>query len=154
MKMCTQHWGWYENGILFKWHYPEAIICLRHDDVMEHFPRNWPFVRGIHQSPVNSPHKGQWRGALMISLICVWTNCWVNTGDAGDFRGHRAHYDITVMSIISAYNFGSANDVFCRKCDSYLANDCLSPKQRCTSQNCRCLLLLWRCLLMRTLSAL
>ena len=23
-------------------------------------------------SPVNSPHKGQWRGALMFSLICVW----------------------------------------------------------------------------------
>ena len=42
-----------------------------HDDVIEwkHFPRYWPFVRGIHRSPVNSPHKGQWRGALMFSLI-------------------------------------------------------------------------------------
>ena len=32
-----------------------------HDDVMKwkHFPRYWPFVRGIHLSPVNSPHKGQ-----------------------------------------------------------------------------------------------
>ena len=36
------------------------------------FPRYWPFVRGIHRSPVNSPHKGQWRGALMFSLICAW----------------------------------------------------------------------------------
>ena len=37
-----------------------------HDDVMKwkHFPRYWPFVRGIHRSPVNSPHKCQWRGAL------------------------------------------------------------------------------------------
>ena len=44
-----------------------------HDDVIKwkHFPRYWPFVRGIHRSPVNSPHKGQWRGALMFSLICV-----------------------------------------------------------------------------------
>ena len=25
----------------------------------------------IHQSPVNSPHNGQWRGALMLSLICA-----------------------------------------------------------------------------------
>ena len=25
-------------------------------------PRYWPFVRGIHQSPVNSLHQGQWRG--------------------------------------------------------------------------------------------
>ena len=39
-----------------------------HDDVIKwkHFPRNWPFVRGLHRSPVNSPHKGQWRGALMF----------------------------------------------------------------------------------------
>ena len=44
-----------------------------HDDVIKwkHFPHHWPFVRGIHQSPVNSPHKGQWRGALMLSLICA-----------------------------------------------------------------------------------
>ena len=45
-----------------------------HDDVIKwkHFLRNWPFVRGIHRSPVNSKHKGQWRGALMFALICVW----------------------------------------------------------------------------------
>ena len=43
------------------------------DDVIKwkHFPRYGPFVRGIHRSPVNSPHKGQWRGALMFSLICA-----------------------------------------------------------------------------------
>ena len=51
-----------------------------HDDVIKwkHFPRNWPFVRAIHRSPVNCPHKGRWRGALMFSLICVWINNWVN----------------------------------------------------------------------------
>ena len=37
----------------------------------KHFPRYWPFVRGIHRSSVNSPHKGQWRGTLMCSLICA-----------------------------------------------------------------------------------
>ena len=37
----------------------------------KYFPRYWPFVRGVHQSPVNSLHKGQWRGALMFSLICA-----------------------------------------------------------------------------------
>ena len=70
-----------------------------HDDVInwKHFPRYWPFVRGIHWSPVNSPHKGQWRGALMFSLICVWTNGWEKNGDAGDLRRHRAYYDVTVM---------------------------------------------------------
>ena len=35
------------------------------------FPLYWPYVRGIHRSPVNSPHKGQWRGSLMFSLICA-----------------------------------------------------------------------------------
>ena len=47
---------------------------MAHDDVIQwkYFPRDWPFVRGIHRSPVNSPHKGQWRRALMFSLICVW----------------------------------------------------------------------------------
>ena len=44
-----------------------------HDDVIKwkHFPRYWPFVMGIHRSPVNSSHKDQWRGALMFSLICA-----------------------------------------------------------------------------------
>ena len=56
-----------------------------------------PFVMGIHGSPVDSPHKGQWRGALMFSLICAWTNGRANTRDAGDLRRHHAHYDAIVM---------------------------------------------------------
>ena len=76
-----------------------------HDDVIKwkHFPRNWPFVRGIHRSPVNSPHKGQWRGALMFSLICVWINDWVNNCEAGDLRRYRAHYDVIVIAITWDY---------------------------------------------------
>ena len=44
------------------------IFNIVHDDVIKwkHFPRYWPFVRGSHRSPVNSPHKGQWRGAVMF----------------------------------------------------------------------------------------
>ena len=59
-----------------------------HDDVIKwkHFPRYWPFVQGIHRLPVNSPHKSQWRGALMFSLICAWINGRVNNPDAGDFE--------------------------------------------------------------------
>ena len=37
----------------------------------ETFPRYWPFVRGIHRPLVNYPHKGQWCGSLMFSLICA-----------------------------------------------------------------------------------
>ena len=61
------------------------------------FPRNWPFLQGIHRSPMKSPYKGQWRESLMFSLICAWINCWVNNGEAGDLRRHRAHYDVIVM---------------------------------------------------------
>ena len=46
----------------------------------------------------NSPHKGQWRGALMFSLICAQINHWVNNDEAGDLRCYNAHYDVTVMS--------------------------------------------------------
>ena len=49
---------------------------------METFPRFWPFGRGNLRWPVNSPHKGRWRGALMFSLICAWINGWVNNYDA------------------------------------------------------------------------
>ena len=51
---------------------------------------NWPVT-------VNSPHKGQWRGALMSSLICTWINGCVNNLEAGDLRRNSAHYDVTVM---------------------------------------------------------
>ena len=72
-----------------------------HDDVIKwkHFPRYWTFVRGIHRPPVNSPHKGQWRGALMFSLISVWINGLVNNREAGDLRRYSVHYDVTVMGV-------------------------------------------------------
>ena len=72
-----------------------------HDDVIKwkHSPRYWPFVRGIHRSPVNSAQKGKWRGALLFSLICAWINGWVNNLEAGELRRHRAHYDVTVIRI-------------------------------------------------------
>ena len=76
-----------------------------HDDVIkwEHFPRYSPFGREIHRSPATSPHKGQWRGTLMFSLICAWINSWVNNGEVGDLRRHRANYDVTVMGLNSRF---------------------------------------------------
>ena len=84
----------------------ELCAELLHDDVIKwkHFPPYWPFVRGIHRSPVNSPHKGQWRGALMFSLICVWINGWANSREASDMRRYRAHYDVTVMVRYNAFH--------------------------------------------------
>ena len=57
---------------------------------MKTFPRLWPFVSGINRSSVDPSHKGQWRRALMFSLICSWTNGWTNTLNAGDLRLYRA----------------------------------------------------------------
>ena len=90
-----------------------TLIYCKHNDVIKwkHFPRYWPFVRGIHWSPVNSLHKGQWYWALMFSLICAWINGWVNNRDAGDLRRHRGHYDVRVMNStarnIPRWNFNS-----------------------------------------------
>ena len=71
-------------------------IAWWHDDIIKwkHFPRNWLFVHGIHRFPLISPHKGQWRGALMFSSICVWINDWVNNRAAGHLRRYRAHYNV------------------------------------------------------------
>ena len=110
---CFQIWTWWpflcvpDNGARqIKWRTgkwltsrPLSDIKGKHDDVIKWklFLRYWPFVWGIHRSPVNSPHKGQWRGALMFSLICAWINGWANNGEAGGLRRHRAHCDVTVM---------------------------------------------------------
>ena len=73
------------------------MIWWRHQ--METFSALLATLRGIHRSPVNSPYKGQWRRALIFSLICVWINGWVNTREAGDLRCYCAHYEVRVMEI-------------------------------------------------------
>ena len=105
-------WKLHENSASMCWltvpWWPYCIVNLiiiwptrvaRHDDVIkwEHFPRYWPFARGIHRWPVNSPSKGQWRGALMFSLIGAWINGWVNNREAGVLRHCCAHYDVAAM---------------------------------------------------------
>ena len=100
---------------------PQHIHFRYHDDVIKwkHLPRNWPFVRGIHRSPVNSPHKGQWRGALMFSSICVWINDWVNNREAGDLRRYRRHYDVIVMYSDIPYSWAS----FMHRASCFVCND-------------------------------
>ena len=77
------------------------ICAYVHDDIIKwkYFPLYWPCVRRIHRSAENSPHKGQWRGAFMFSLICTGINGWVNNPEAGDLRRHRDHNDITLMGL-------------------------------------------------------
>ena len=87
------------SEIRFEWQLIRKTHLFHHDDVIEkkHFPRYWPFVRGTHRSP----HKGQWRGALMFSLIYARINDWVNNREAGVLRRQRGHYDVIVMIVFN-----------------------------------------------------
>ena len=55
-----------------------------------------PFMRGNHRSPVDSPHKGQWCGALMLSFICAWTSGWAIE--------RRKWFDTPLQSLWRHYN--------------------------------------------------
>ena len=119
---------WFETPLCSLWRHCKVICNVIK---WKHFPRYWPFVRGIHRSPVNSPHKGQWRGALMCSLICVWINDWVNNREAGDLRRYRAHYDVTVMtsigrkSVESMSNWGRIQSLCSLECTKFRDVDML-----------------------------
>ena len=90
---------------------------------MEKSLRYWPFVRGIHR-PM-PPHKGQWRGALMFSLICAWINGWVNNRESGDLIRHRTQYNVTVMLLshcprVTLYRIGVSHHWF----EQWLGKQC------------------------------
>ena len=72
-----------------------AATWWRHQ--IETFSALLALCAGNSPVPVNSPHKGQWRGALMFSLICALINNWVNNPKAGDLRRRRGHCDVNVM---------------------------------------------------------
>ena len=73
------------------------ILCPLHASWGHHQMGAISAVRGIHRSPVNSPDRSLWRGALMFSLMYAWFDVWVNNGDNGGLRRPRAHNDVTVM---------------------------------------------------------
>ena len=77
-------------------------VWIVHDDVIKwkHLPRYWPFVRGIHRSPVTGefPTQGPvtWSVDVLFDLrpnkrlSKQWGGWWYET--------HRAHYDVIVMN--------------------------------------------------------
>ena len=88
------------NGLVLTVHYSvenfdTVIESIIHDDVItwKHFLCCWPFMRGIHRSPVNFPHKDQWRGALMFFylrpnkwLSKQWRRLWFETPSGSLWR--------------------------------------------------------------------
>ena len=95
---CTQNKC---KQVIYRYMQSQQYAWWRHQ--METCSALLVFVRGIHRSPVNSPHKGQWREALVFSLICAWRNIWVNSRDAGELRRYRVH-DVTVMWVQLGHN--------------------------------------------------
>ena len=73
------------------------MIWWRHQ--MEIFSALLAICEGNPSASGGFPSQSQWRGALMFSLICTWTNGWANNRVTGDLRRHRAHYDVHIMTI-------------------------------------------------------
>ena len=94
---------------------------------------------------MNSPHKGPWRGALMLYWICAWRNGWVHYIDAGDLRRHRAHYDIIAMHPCLNSNGGVAKHwmiwgiVFCALVSMSLPNEIIFQMLYCSINEIRLL---------------
>ena len=97
--------------IIFMWLMVESIVIStiigkaswwRHQ--METFSALLALCAGNSPVPVNSLHKGQWRGALMFTLLCARINDWVNNRVAVDLRRHLDHYDVSVMWVKRKHN--------------------------------------------------
>ena len=117
-----------------QWRYDERYSVSNHRRIdCLHFARYWPFVRGIHRSPVD----------LGFSLICARTNGWANNRDASDLTRHRAHYDVTVMRLQShlhgtnesiRYRGGLLNTLRPRQDGRHFADDiftCIFSNENC-----------------------
>ena len=70
---------WYVLLAYKTWYQSQGWSRIRHDDVIKwkHFPRHWPFVRGIHRSPVKTPRHwplwGEFPGDRMILVLMILT---------------------------------------------------------------------------------
>ena len=105
------------------YHVQEYGVLLSTEEQHEHHEETWwrhqmetfsallALCAGNSPVPVNSPHKGQWRGALMFTFIYAWINDWVNNREAGDLRRQRGHYDVIVMTLGSTTWFCVLHEV-------------------------------------------
>ena len=73
---------------------------------METFSALLAICAGNSPASGEFPAQGQWRGALMFSLICVKINGWENNREDGDLRRHRAYFDVIVMNYFFKYRGG------------------------------------------------
>ena len=75
-------------------------ICAGNSPVTGEFPAQRPVMRSFgvfFDLRLNQQLIKQWSNAELWCLFCAWLSGWVNNGEAGDLRHHRAHYEVTVM---------------------------------------------------------
>ena len=123
IKLCMSNSQWLFD--LHCWSFTHLVpLCQEHIPLF--LPNQWHLSWWRHQMetfsvllaicegnsavPGEFPSQGQWREALMFSLLCVWINDWVNNLEAGDLRRYLAHYDVTLM--LPAIAFPSAAKSF------------------------------------------
>ena len=81
-------WSFIVISIYLSGHLSTASIKVRS---WKHFLYDWPFVRGIHQSPVVSFTKDQGYPPLKLPLMLAWMSSWTNSQMAGDLRHSHVH---------------------------------------------------------------
>ena len=96
-KKRIRSWRHLRRHLTKQYHFKKIVKTTWWRHQMEAFSALLAICAGNSPVPANSPHKGQWRGALMFSVICVWINGLVNNRKAVYLRRYRAHYDITLM---------------------------------------------------------
>ena len=121
LKIKSWHWSkrhWYPSPFIVEANLKWPMMKSSNE---KHFPRYWPFVRGIHRSPANSLHKGQWGGPLMFSFNLrlnkqlskqslgwwvetssrpLWRHCNANVKNSRAWRlvhATRMHFTCTVV---------------------------------------------------------
>ena len=85
--------------------------CKKERMVSEHMmtSSNAKFFALLAICPGNSPVPGEFLAhrpgtrSSDVSFICVWINGWVNNREAGDLKRYRAHYDVTVMNLLTTH---------------------------------------------------
>ena len=86
---------------------------------MEIFSALLAICAGNSPVPGDFPHKGQLRGALMFSLICVWINGWVNPYFPLPKRRRRWQYEKTLLP--RWISCSVMKSLFCQETPAYIA---------------------------------
>ena len=122
MKYHNNWWPLASPGRNLPWHW----LCewwWRHQ--METFSPLLAFCAG--NSPVTVEFSSQRPVTRRFDVFCARIKGWVNNREAGDFRRHRAHYDVTLMNVLCFRNKFSMLSFFDSNRPTLWARDVHAP---------------------------